>query len=372
MFEDLCDGNLFKNHPLFSANPLALQIILFYDELEFCNPLGTHVKKHKLSIFLFTLGNIDPKCRSSLRVIHLLIQIQNQLLKKYGLDLILHPLIEDLNMIATQGITMLINGIERTFHGALLLCLGDNLGLNTLGGFKQSFSFAFRFCRTCYVTKSDYKSLSESSTVKLCSSEKHAQDCGFLSGPTEDHYSRTYGNNRRSILMDIPMYSMFHGGLPHDVMHGILEGIAPLQMALLLHHIILNRYLTLEEYNFRLKNFDYGYTETNRPQAIASRQILTEGKHLKISASQSLLLIRLLPLLIGDMVPTDDLNWKCFIILTKTVDIIMCPWSSVDLCAILKWNTMTNLSQFIQLMQLSQNSIFFYITLIKSFKLAAW
>lgn len=62
------------------------------------------------------------------------------------------------------------------------------------------------------------------------------------------------------------MYSMFHGGLPHDVMHDILEGIAPLEMALLLHHIIiLNRYLTLEEYNFRLKNFDYGYTETNRP-----------------------------------------------------------------------------------------------------------
>lgn len=41
---------------------------------------------------------------------------------------------------------MLINGIERTSHGALLLCLEDNFGLNTLGGFKQSFSFAF-----CYV-----------------------------------------------------------------------------------------------------------------------------------------------------------------------------------------------------------------------------
>lgn len=126
MFEDFCDGNLFKNHPLFSANPLALQIILFYDELELCNPLGTHVKKHKLSIFLFTLGNIDPKYRSSLRVIHLLIAVTAPTVEKYGLDLILHPLIEDLNMLATQGITMLINGIERTFHGALLLCLGDN------------------------------------------------------------------------------------------------------------------------------------------------------------------------------------------------------------------------------------------------------
>ena len=46
--EDICDGELYKAHPIFSNDPLALQLILFYDELELCNPLGTHVKKHKL------------------------------------------------------------------------------------------------------------------------------------------------------------------------------------------------------------------------------------------------------------------------------------------------------------------------------------
>ena len=65
VLDDVCDGELYQSHPLFSVNPLALQIIMFYDELELCNPLGTHFKKHKLSLFLFTLGNIELKHRSS-------------------------------------------------------------------------------------------------------------------------------------------------------------------------------------------------------------------------------------------------------------------------------------------------------------------
>ncbi len=69
--EDFCDEELFKQHPLFSRDTSALQIIAYYDEVELCNPLGSHVKKHKLGIVFFILGNIHPKYRSSLRAINL-------------------------------------------------------------------------------------------------------------------------------------------------------------------------------------------------------------------------------------------------------------------------------------------------------------
>ena len=45
---DYCDGNQFKHHPLFSSQSTALQIMLYYDELEVSNPLGTKTKVHKL------------------------------------------------------------------------------------------------------------------------------------------------------------------------------------------------------------------------------------------------------------------------------------------------------------------------------------
>jgi len=47
---DYCDGEHFKTHPLFAACPNALQITLYYDDLEICNALGTKAKIHKLSM----------------------------------------------------------------------------------------------------------------------------------------------------------------------------------------------------------------------------------------------------------------------------------------------------------------------------------
>ena len=37
---DFCDGSLFKNHPLFSINRHAFQIVAYYDDLEVVNPIG--------------------------------------------------------------------------------------------------------------------------------------------------------------------------------------------------------------------------------------------------------------------------------------------------------------------------------------------
>lgn len=89
VIEDFCDGQLFKQHALFSQDPFALQIIAYYDELELCNPLGTHVKQHKLGIVFFTLGNIHPKFRSSLRAINLALCAAVPVIEKYGIDQIL-------------------------------------------------------------------------------------------------------------------------------------------------------------------------------------------------------------------------------------------------------------------------------------------
>ena len=47
---DYCDGEDFKSHPLFSSDPHALQILLFFDELEVCNPLGSRANKHKIGM----------------------------------------------------------------------------------------------------------------------------------------------------------------------------------------------------------------------------------------------------------------------------------------------------------------------------------
>ena len=53
-----------------------------------------------------------------------------------------------------EGINITIDGNQRNFKGGLLCVLADNLASNLLGGFKESFSFSYRFCRSCLITKS--------------------------------------------------------------------------------------------------------------------------------------------------------------------------------------------------------------------------
>ena len=48
LLEDFCDSPKFKSHPLFGSKQNALQILLYFDECELCNPLGSFRKKHKL------------------------------------------------------------------------------------------------------------------------------------------------------------------------------------------------------------------------------------------------------------------------------------------------------------------------------------
>lgn len=51
LLSDFCDGELYKTHPLFSQDPHALQLILYFDEFEVCNPLGSRANKHKIGMF---------------------------------------------------------------------------------------------------------------------------------------------------------------------------------------------------------------------------------------------------------------------------------------------------------------------------------
>ena len=85
---------------------------------------------------------------------------------------------------------------------------------------------------------------------------------------------------------------MFEGGLPRDAMHDILEGIAPLEIKLLLSQLIANGLFTLGEFNNRLLNFNFGYSENNKPVPILSQCLNSDtNKPLRATASQMLLLV---------------------------------------------------------------------------------
>ena len=51
LIADYCDGSLFKSHPIFQTHRNALQLIIYFDEVEVCNALGSHAGVKKLCMY---------------------------------------------------------------------------------------------------------------------------------------------------------------------------------------------------------------------------------------------------------------------------------------------------------------------------------
>ena len=134
IFYDICDGEFFKNDDLFRENEDALIIIIYHDALELCNPLGSHAGTHKLDMFYYTLGNLDPKVRSKRCA-----NCYNAILK---------PIISDIKKLEC-GHLFTVGGKERKVFGKVVSCAGDTEGQHEWGGYKVGVGFAFQKCRHC-------------------------------------------------------------------------------------------------------------------------------------------------------------------------------------------------------------------------------
>ncbi len=333
---DLSDGTLVQNHPVLQEHPHALQLVGYYDEVEVCNPLGAKTKVHKMGIVFFTIANLHPKYRSMLKAINLVAVANTTVVDEFGIDKVLQPMVDELNTLATSGVDIAWKSGQEVLHCALVAFLADNLASHLIGGFKLSMSFAFRICRSCMTTREYSRNHFLADMFDLRTTENHSEHCSQVSeGPLADHYSVTYGVCRKSILTSVKGFSVI-GGLPHDVMHDVLEGVLPYEVKLLLKYLISRKYLTLEQFNDRIHNFEYGHSEVGSKPSLIAMQHLSPDAKIRQSASQMMLLGRILPFVVGDRVPPGDPNYECFLLLLQIVDLTLAPAIHIDTVAYLR------------------------------------
>ena len=170
------------------------------------------MKTHKLGCLFFTLENIRPQYRSSLKAIYLLGVALQQDIDRYGIDTFLKPFVEDLKRLYVDGITISIDSKVSTYYGAFL---ADTQAAHKVGGFKGSVSFAHRICRSCMATRDGTQSLFDEGQFELRSPEQHEMQCQSLVGVNFHNNSVKYGINRTSVLEEVPGFSVVTG-LPHD------------------------------------------------------------------------------------------------------------------------------------------------------------
>ena len=353
IYYDICDGSLFRNDNYFKEHRTALSIILYHDELEVCNPLGSNAGVHKIDMFYYTLGNLTPKFRSKHCAVRLLAIANANLVKKYGIDKILSPIISDLKDLH-DGVIMDFNNKEVEMFGKVLICTGDTLGQHLWGGFKEGVGVAFQKCRSCYCDFEKMQTNFDENLYTLRTKVQYEKDCSRIEEAPNDNVKKdlliTYGINCRSALCELPNFDVTKQ-LPQDIMHTLLEGTVQYEVRLVLLHFIQNGYFTLKELNGAITSHNYGYSETSdRPGPLRETVFYGDERYkLKLKASQARLFLRLLPFFLAPMVDTNDSHFLFLIELIQMVQLIYSPVIKLDTLQCLKQMISEHLVKFSEL-----------------------
>lgn len=319
VYKDISDGSYFQQHALFSQQNHALQILLYYDDFETANPLGSKKGIHKLGCVYFTLKNLLPKYNSVLMNIHLAALFYSADLKTYGFEKILKPLIDDLKILETEGIQLPF--FESPLFGSVIQVTGDNLALNGLLGFVESFS-GTHFCRFCLVSKDEVQTVfnEDHPKIVLRSKELHTEHCKALNESPTLH--SVQGVKKPCVLNSL---QFFHStdNFTVDIMHDLLEGVVQYELKLVFQYFVKNGYVSPSALSDRLQSFSYGFT--NRKNKPGNLKIDDNSKHLGWNATQSWCVLRHTPLIFGDVIEQGNSYWNLLLLLIQIVNIVFSP-----------------------------------------------
>ena len=222
------------------------------------------------------------------------------------------PIIEDLLKLESEGIELTINGTKRRVYFVLALFIGDNLAVHGAIGFVESFraKYPCRFCRI------DSKTL-QSSTKEI----------GILNRNKENYKEDLKPNNLSDtgIKNECIFNKLSNFGVTEniacDIMHDIFLGVARYHIALLINSLMVKLNLTLNEINAPIVNFDYGIDNGDKPPALSDLQL--KSGCITIYASEMIVLIKYLPIMLADLIPKQLDVWEWFLKFRKICCILL-------------------------------------------------
>lgn len=317
---NLMQGDLWKKK-YHDANKIILPLIVYYDDFETRNCLGSHAGENKLGGVYVSLACLPPHMVGKLSNIFLSTLVHSKYVQKFGNAKVFTKIIDDLNILAKEGIELEINSQKRRVYFQCVQILGDNLGINSICGFSESF-VANYFCRICSAKSSDCKVMTIENESLIRTVESYEIDV------SKNNFAET-GIHEKCVFNSISNFHICQNQTV-DLMHDVFEGIASYTLGKILGSLLKenNSSLSLEIINNLIDNFPYNEVELhNKPRPL----FFTEGKggkkkiKIKQSAAELLCLTRYLGLMIGHKVSSNNKNWKLYLVLRKIIGILTSP-----------------------------------------------
>lgn len=293
------------------SNEIALPLYIYNDDFEPLNVLGSHRGAYKISGVYVYLPCLPPEVQSKLEYIFATMLFFSTDRSSYGNGRIFIPLIDELNKLQTDGIKIK----HKTYNLVKIIpivLLGDNLGLNTMMGFVQCFVANF-YCRICFCQKDEMATADIADPTKRRTQQNYAEHCKInnpaLTGSAE---------NNGSVWNTMHNFHVVNN-LCVDIMHDLFEGACHIVLCEILYVFIYRKkYVTLNDFNRRLKRHKFGPTDTNTNIALVTVKMIGMRK-LNTSASEMLLLFTNFAF----MVPEESPEWSVYVMLRGIISVVL-------------------------------------------------
>jgi hypothetical protein len=327
LMSDVCDGQYMRNHHFRAAGRSFLKLVLYYDDITLNNPLRG--SNQKIGMLYMSILNIPPQFRSRLQSIFLVGCAKSRYLSKGGIHKLLNNFTSVVSTLRDCGIVMNTASGQERIYGDLIFCTADSPAAAVLAGVKES-SFALKGCKACESDSREMKTQFDCSQLVLRDLQEHVERCHTLddrtlSAKNRQFWSKQYGINCTSALLAIPDFPLTRNVL-FDPVHILLEGLTPSLLGMFLFSSICGRKLfTIEWLNEEMDSYPYSYLDANHKPACIDRRDLVCSTTVKQTASGMLTLCYILPHIIGDRFPANDLHYSNFICMIQIVQLCFTP-----------------------------------------------
>ncbi|XP_052125801.1 uncharacterized protein LOC127749882 [Frankliniella occidentalis] len=291
----------------FSVDDIVLPLWVYYDDFECNNPLGSNCLK--LGGTYVSLPCLPPECQSNIENIFVALIFKTKYRGLFGDKVLFSPLIEMLTQLEKEGILVSTSDGPKRVYVITSLLLGDNLGINSLGGFAESFGANY-FCRFCKTHRCDTFTQLEEDSATLRDEISYKED-------VDTDNVKVRGIKSECALNVLPSFHIT-SNYSIDSFHDLNEGVAHYTMLHVLRHCI-PKYFDVDCLNDRISMYQYGVCESNKVPLLHSE--FADRRKLKMSGSETFVFVKHFGLIIGDLVPSSDPFWRLYVKLRQVFDV---------------------------------------------------
>lgn len=280
---------------------LIMPLMLYADDVEINNPLGSRKGVNKICGVYCKMLGIPPQYSSMLENIFVVQFHRSYDQRDHGDENIWRPLVNKLKLLEEKGINITTSDGSQKIYFIVSIFSGDNLGIHTNFGFHESFS-SNHYCHICRAHKSILNTAITEDPKYLRTKANFEKDLKDLS----------HGIKSSTILHEIPNFHITTN-LYCDPMHDLLEGVCRYVIPKVLHIVVnIQSHFSLETLNTRIKYFN----ESSRDIPQFTKDHLKNGMYI-CSASEMKVLLESLGLMIGDLIPQNDITWDLYLTLRE-------------------------------------------------------